>query len=122
MLKFFRGCLRLRFDWAALGWSGIANADLWQQVHALMLDRNDDVTVSKVKGHATPQDVAAGRVSERDKRGNDRADKLATNGAKSHAMPYEHEKRFAQKIRCQGRSKYDDFHSFSSHASQQQAC
>ena len=85
-----RGCQRLRFVWAALGWLGILNTDLWQQVHALMLARGDDVAISKVKGHATAQDVAAGRVTQRDKQGNDSADKLATNGAKSNSMPPEH--------------------------------
>ena len=85
-----KGCLRLRFDWAGLGRSRILHADLWQEVHALMLARGHDVAISKAKGHATYQDVAAGRVSERDKLGNDNADKLATNGAKSHAMPHEY--------------------------------
>ena len=85
-----RGCQRLRFDWAALGWHGILHADLWQQVHALMLARGDDVAISKVKGHASAQDVIAGRVTQRDKQGNDSADKLATDGAKLHSMPPEH--------------------------------
>ena len=82
-----RGCLQHRWAWAAIGWDKVQNADLWKQVHDLLQRRVSSVVLSKVKGHATPKDVAAGRVSARDKHGNDAADCLASAGASSHAAP-----------------------------------
>ena len=43
------------------------------------------IHVSKVKGHSTWLDVRAGRISEQDKIGNAQADRLAREGADSHA-------------------------------------
>ena len=42
---------------------------------------------TKVKGHATADDVASGRVALLDKFGNDAADALAGKGAATHALP-----------------------------------
>ena len=39
--------------------------------------------ITKVKGHATVEDVANGRATQRDKAGNDEADDCATNGVNS---------------------------------------
>ena len=63
------------------------NADLWCQAHALLDARGPSVGLSKVKGHATCRDVAKGRVLERDKPGNDSADRLAARAASSHSLP-----------------------------------
>ncbi len=76
-----------RFAWAAVGWHGVLNADLWRQAHALLDSRGPTVALSKVKGHATCRDVAKGRVLERDKHGNDAADRLAARAAFSHSLP-----------------------------------
>ena len=76
-----------RFAWAAVGWHGLQNADLWRRAHALLDSRGPSVALSKVKGHATCRDVAKGRVLERDKHGNDAADRLASGAAYSHSLP-----------------------------------
>ena len=83
------GCLKHRFAWAALKWHHVRNADLWKQVHGLLNMRGDQVRMSKVKGHATIHDVAKGRVSERDKMGNDAADCLAKAAAKANSFSSE---------------------------------
>ena len=81
------GCWKHRFAWAACGWTGVTNADLWKQVHEILEARGCHVVLSKVKGHAKPEDVASGRVTARDQHGNDAVDKLASDVAKSHALP-----------------------------------
>ena len=63
------------------------NTDLWWEVHAILEQRGAAVAFCKVKGHATREDVSSGRVLAADKRGNDAADFLATEGAKSHCLP-----------------------------------
>ena len=47
----------------------------------------DNVAFTKVKGHATKDDVRCGRVQAIDKLGNDAADELAVSGASEHAVP-----------------------------------
>jgi ribonuclease HI len=81
-----QGVLKHRFAWCALGWSRVANAVLWQKVHALLQSRTSEVTISKVKGHASEQDVRKKKVEWFDKRGNDAADELASAGARQHAV------------------------------------
>ena len=44
------------------------------------------IAVTKVKGHATEQDVEEGRVRVGDKIGNDASDKLATDGIQGHGV------------------------------------
>jgi len=85
----FNGCTRYLEAWRSEGWTrkgkDICNADLWQQVSTLLERRGkEEVAFVKVKGHASQQDVMAGRVSAADKQGNDGADSLAVAGA---AMP-----------------------------------
>ena len=47
------------------------DGDAWECVHALILQRGaGSVKCTKVKGHATAQMVAEGRVSEADRQGN----------------------------------------------------
>ena len=82
-----QGCLRHCFAWAALGWHKVKNADLWRQVHAKLCHRGSAVALSKVKGHATLKDVSSGRVSARDKHGNDAADSLASEAAAANSLP-----------------------------------
>ena len=81
------GCLRHRFAWAAASWRKIKNSDLWKQLHNLLEDRSAGFNITKVKGHATADDVASGRVALSDKHGNDAADALAGKGAATHALP-----------------------------------
>ena len=60
----------------------IANADLWRQLSDALAQREENMfKVSKVKGHATIEDVEGGAVSGADKFGNDSADSLAVTGA-----------------------------------------
>ena len=82
-----KGCLKHRFAWATLGWHKVSNADLWQQAHALLSHRGSSVALSKVKGHAIALDVCRGRVSARDKHGNDGADHLASAAAAANSLP-----------------------------------
>ena len=82
-----QGCLKHRFTWAAMNWTNVRNADIWQQVHSCLQIRAHGVALSKVKGHSTCKDVAKGTVTARDKHGNDAADTLASSAAMSHAMP-----------------------------------
>ena len=73
--------------WAAQGWHG-SNRDLWQRFSAAMQSRPPgSVLFTKVKGHASQADVAAGRTLAEDKAGNDAADTLAGAGADAHAVP-----------------------------------
>ena len=77
--------------WKAQGWHQrrreISNADLWQKIYGLMQERSaESVRVVKVKGHATVEDVEAGRSSPFDKHGNDAADTLAVAGALAHGV------------------------------------
>ena len=83
----YNGCLKHRHVWAATSWAGVKNADLWCEVHAILEQRGVAVAFAKVKGHATREDVSCGRVCAADKKGNDSADFLATEGAKSHCLP-----------------------------------
>ena len=62
---------------------------MWRQIHDLLSYRSSSVALSKVKGHATVQDVRRGRVSARDKHGNDGADRLAVSGAAANSLPSE---------------------------------
>jgi ribonuclease HI len=82
-----KGCLQHRFVWVALGWHKVSNADLWRQTHDLLRHRGGAVAISKVKGHATLRDVRCGRVSSRDKHGNDAADCLASAAAVANSLP-----------------------------------
>ena len=82
-----RGCLVHRFAWFADGWQKVLHADLWKQLHDILQMRGDSVTVSKVKGHATFEDVQKGVVTSRDKHGNDGADSLANSAAESISLP-----------------------------------
>ena len=65
----------------------VRKADLWRQAHALLAARGPSVVPSKVKGHGTCRDVAKDRELERDKHGNDSADRLAARAASSHSLP-----------------------------------
>ena len=60
----------------------IPNADLWRQLSDILAQRQGmTFKVTKVKGHATMEDVEGGAVSGADKFGNDSADSLAVAGA-----------------------------------------
>ena len=56
-------------------------------MHDKLCHRGSAVALSKVKGHATPKDVSSGRVSARDKHGNDAADRLASEAAVANSLP-----------------------------------
>eukprot|EP00973_Karenia_brevis_P086947 12057300-Karenia_brevis.AAC.1 len=75
-------------SWRASGWTTkrgkrlIANADLWRAVDAQLRDRPEEhVLFTKIKGHASAQDVLSGQAQLLDKWGNDNADSLAVAGA-----------------------------------------
>eukprot|EP00973_Karenia_brevis_P082927 11499771-Karenia_brevis.AAC.1 len=56
----------------------VTNADLWKQLDELLCSRPEaNFLITKVKGHATAEDVVAGRTTDMNKFGNDAADELA---------------------------------------------
>ena len=60
----------------------VRHADIWSQLDNLLDQRRaDSFLVTKIKGHATRDDVLTGHVSIEDKLGNDAADALAVAGA-----------------------------------------
>eukprot|EP00660_Eupelagonema_oceanica_P019639 gene19639-biopygen28803 len=82
--------------WRHHGWRRSLNGarpdhvDLWKRLDRQLTDAaRGDVRFRYVKGHATERDVAAGRVTAADKRGNDAADQLAVAGAALHGVPRE---------------------------------
>ena len=81
-----KGVNQRRFAWSNTRFHKVSNADLWQQVHALLQTRECSFRISKVKGHATQRDVRSGIVKPEDKYGNDAADRLATAGAAEHGL------------------------------------
>jgi hypothetical protein len=62
-------------------WSMQPDGDLWQQFWQAILTRGPaTIRITKVKGHATDQDIKDGKSNEVDRKGNDEADKAATAG------------------------------------------
>ena len=58
------------------------DGDLWEAFTNIVLRRGPEtVTLTKVKGHATDEMVAEGKVALSEKLGNDRADVAADKGA-----------------------------------------
>ena len=67
-------------------WGLQGDGDLWQQFWQLVRARGaNTVKVTKVKGHATEQQVEEGKVRTEDKEGNDNADQAADQGVNQHA-------------------------------------
>ena len=59
-------------------WGLMPNGDLWHVIHQHVLAKGSDhITCTKVKGHATDQDVSNGIATREDKLRNDTADKVA---------------------------------------------
>ena len=73
-------------SWKESGWKG-DHADLWNLLASALHSRVSEVCVSWVKGHAKRVDIARGRTTEEDKKGNDGADALAVAGARTHRVP-----------------------------------
>ena len=88
------------------GWRKVLRADLWKQLLDILQLRGDSVTVSKVKGHATVEDVQKGVVTSRDTHGNDSADVLANAAAQSISFPprivheIKHRKAVVRDVQC----------------------
>ncbi len=62
-------------------WATRTDGDAWECVQELVLQRGvGSVKCTRVKGHATAQMVAEGRVSEADRRGNACADAAVNKG------------------------------------------
>ena len=60
-------------------WAQLSDGDLWHDYwHAICAKGPNSVALSKVKGHATIQDIQSGITTPMDKHGNDVADSLAT--------------------------------------------
>ena len=69
-------------------WGLQTDGDLWEQAWIAVLKRGaQNQRLRKVKGHATDADVAAGRASQQDKEGNDKADDNADKGVESIQGP-----------------------------------
>ena len=63
-------------------WALMRGGDLWETFAEMVKRRGPhSVTITKVKGHATDEMVAEGKVELEDKRGNDQADGAAGRGA-----------------------------------------
>ena len=63
-------------------WGMQPDGDIWQAIHANLAGRGTGaILVSKLKGHATAQDVLEGRCTEAQRRGNDASD-VAAGAAK----------------------------------------
>ena len=77
-----------RDSWRHSGWEH-DHADLWNRLAEHLQRRATEVSVNWVKGHAKAIDVARGRTTNEDKRGNDGADKLAVAGAAMHQVSEE---------------------------------
>ena len=57
------------------------DGDLWEIFARAVNARGPwSIAVTKVKGHATAEEVENGKVQEEDKKGNDKADDAATCG------------------------------------------
>jgi ribonuclease HI len=98
------GMIKHRFAWKASGWTKkgrqICNADLWAQADELAEQRAAPLKLTKVKGHASAEDVAEGRARGPDKYGNDAADALAVAGARSNRGMLETGRKQHKKILC----------------------
>ena len=65
-------------------WGLQTDGDLWKTLWEATLIRGPEAhCLTKVKGHATADDVANGRATPKDKGGNDQADDCATKGVDS---------------------------------------
>ena len=63
------------------------HAELWRKLASYLQCRaTGAVSISKIKGHATDQEVEEGKVKCIDKLGNHGADELAVTGAAMHAV------------------------------------
>ena len=72
--------------WKTNGWRkagrAVCNTDLWMELREILGNREaDSVSMRKVKGHASADDVSKGLATPEDKWGNDKADELAGYGA-----------------------------------------
>ena len=82
----FANCLIQDIDYRTRKPYGlIPNGDVWQEFHRhLRAKLACSVKISKVKGHATTEDVCAGKATAPDKIGNDMSDRYATKGINAH--------------------------------------
>ena len=64
-----------------------SHQDLWHLLERELQERNTEVCVSWVKGHAKEIDIERGRTTKEDRTGKDGADSLAVAGASSHSVP-----------------------------------
>ena len=65
-------------------WGLQTDGDLWKTMWQATLIRGPEAHhITKVKGHATAEDVANGRATPKDKSGNDEADDCATKGVEA---------------------------------------
>eukprot|EP00973_Karenia_brevis_P072319 10046139-Karenia_brevis.AAC.1 len=61
------GCKLHRHKWRSQHWQRLDNKDLWQDVDALLESkRAGSILITKVKGHATREDVTAGFITAAD--------------------------------------------------------
>ena len=77
----------------------MSHVDLWQRLDALLWNRGTRaIRITEVKGHATSDDVRSGKVLQRDKMGNDRADVLAVAGAAANAQNGNNREAYREKL------------------------
>ena len=85
-----------RGDRPSRPWSLHTNGDLWEHFEAYVKAKGPDgVSFSKVKGHATDDDVHSGKVRICDKVGNDEADQAAAETLAEYGDVVLH---FAQRV------------------------
>ena len=67
-------------------WGVQVDGDLWEQAWNAVLSRGiGNQYLTKVKGHATEEDVSKGLATREDREGNDNSDKLADKGVEEVA-------------------------------------
>jgi hypothetical protein len=63
-----------------------SNHDLWARLWAALRARSAPTDIQWIKGHATAKDVSAGTTTDKDKYGNEQADRLAGQAAAMHIV------------------------------------
>ena len=84
-LDVFQSILRGRANSNRKPWAMRPDGDVWQAFEGMVEQRGRHASCgTKVKGHATDEEVRRGNVSAADKRGNDAADKMVLRGGMTY--------------------------------------
>ena len=75
------------------------HADLWHRLQEVLQTRHCQLETKKIPAHCCEEDVARGKLTREDWKGNAAADALAVAGAGMHQIPAEEVQHFQQLIR-----------------------